>query len=118
MVRTVNREEYAHKRSEIIAVAQRLIYTRSYERMTIQDIRRELGMSNGAFFHYFDTKQAVLEAFIEQLQEETKTLLQPIIHDPQLSAIEKLQGFFDTLDRWRLAQKVSVVELLRVWYTD
>ena len=37
---------------------------------------------------------------------------------PSLSAIEKLQGFFTALDRLRIEQKASVVELLRVWYTD
>ncbi len=117
-MRTVNQEEYAAKRIEILAVVQRLIYTKGYEKMTIQDIRRELDMSNGAFFHYFDSKLAVLEAFIEQIQEETEKPLLPIIRDPQLSAIEKLQSFFGNLERLRLAQKTSVVNLLRVWYAD
>jgi len=43
--------------------------------------------------------------------------LLPIIHDPHLSAIEKFQGFFDTLDRLRIAHKADVVTLGRVWYT-
>jgi AcrR family transcriptional regulator len=75
-------------------------------------------MSSGAFFHYFDSKPAVLEAFIERIQEVTEATLLPIINDPQWSAIEKLQGFFDTLDRLRIANKSDVVRLGRVWYTD
>jgi AcrR family transcriptional regulator len=118
MARTVNQEEYAAKRNQIIDVAQRLVYTKGYEQMTIQDILSDLGISSGAFYHYFDSKPAVLEAFIERIKEETEKPLLPIVHDPHLSAIEKLQGFFATLDRLRIAQKASIVKLMHVWYSD
>jgi AcrR family transcriptional regulator len=118
MARTVDKEAYAAKRNEILDVALRLVYAKGYEKMTVQDILSELSMSSGAFYHYFDTKPAVLEALVERMQQISEQPLLRIIHDPHLSAIEKLQGFFDTLDRLRIAQKTSVVELLRVWYTD
>lgn len=118
MARTVNKVEHTAKRNEILDAAQRLVYTKGYERMTIQDILGDLGMSSGAFYHYFDSKPAVLEAFIERIKEEAEKPLLPIINDPHLSAIEKLQGFFDTLDRLRIAHKADVVKLGRVWYTD
>jgi hypothetical protein len=35
-----------------------------------------------------------------------------------MPALEKLQRFFDTLDRLRIAHKTDVVKLGRVWYTD
>jgi AcrR family transcriptional regulator len=118
MARTVNQEEFSAKRNEILTAAQRLIYTKGYERMTIGDILAELKISSGAFYHYFDSKPAVLEGFIERIKEETEKPLLPILHDPHLSAIEKLQGFFATLDRLRIAQKTVVVDMLRVWYAD
>lgn len=118
MARTVNKEEYTAKRNQILDAAQRLVYTKGYERTTLQDILAELQISSGAFYHYFDSKPAVLEAFIERIRQETEKPLLPIIHDPQLSAIEKFQGFFDTLDRLRIAHKADVVMLGRVWYTD
>lgn len=118
MARTVKEHEYAEKRNEILNAAQRLVYTKGYERMTIQDILADLQISSGAFYHYFDSKPAVLEAFIERIKEEAEKPLLPIIHDPHLPAIEKLQGFFATLDRLRIAHKADVVKLGRVWYTD
>ena len=118
MARIVNKEEYTAKRNQILDAAQRLVYTKGYERMTLQDILAELQISSGAFYHYFDSKPAVLEAFIERIRRETEKPLLPIIHDPHLSAIEKFQGFFDTLDRLRIAHKADVVTLGRVWYTD
>ncbi len=118
MTRNINQEEYAAKVNEIVDAAQRLIYTKGYQQMTIKDIRDEIGMSNGAFFHYFRSKQAVLEAFIERIRRDTEQSLQPILNDPHRSALDKLQGFLSTLDRLRSAQKASVVHLLRVWYAD
>src|SRR5574341_1811012 len=99
MARTVKQEAYTAKRNAILDSALRLIYTRGYERMTIQDILNDVGISSGAFYHYFDSKPAVLEGFIERIKEEAEKPLLPILHDPHLSALEKLQGFFDTLDR-------------------
>src|SRR4051794_18530999 len=98
MARTIKKQEHAEKRNEILNAAQRLVYAKGYERMTIQDILADVQISSGAFYHYFDSKPAVLEAFIERIQQETEKPLLPIVHDPHLPAIEKLQGFFATLD--------------------
>jgi AcrR family transcriptional regulator len=118
MARTVKPEAFASKRREILDAAQRLVLTKGYEQMSIQDILDDVGISSGAFHHYFDSRRALLEAFIERIKQETEKPLLPIIHDPSLSAIEKLQGFFDTLDRLRIAHKADVIKLMRIWYTD
>ena len=118
MARTVKPEAFASKRRAILDAAQRLMFTKGYEQMSIQDILDEVQISSGAFHHYFDSRRALLEAFIERIKQEAEKSLLPIIHDPSLSAIEKLQGFFDTLDRLRIAHKADVVRLGRVWYTD
>ena len=118
MARTVNEKEYALKRNQILDVAQRLIYTKGYEQMSIQDILEALQISKGAFYHYFDSKPAVLEAVIERIQQETLQILDPIVRDPHLPALEKLQRYFDTAVQWKTARKGFLIELVRVWYTD
>jgi AcrR family transcriptional regulator len=118
MARTVKEQEYTKKRNDILNATQRLIYTKGYESMTIQDILSDLQISSGAFYHYFDSKPAVLEAFKTRMQEEIEVGLLPVVHDPLLTALEKLRGFFLSLDRLRMAHKADVVELGRVWYKD
>ena len=118
MARTVNPQEYADKRKDILDAAQRLVFAKGYERMTIQDILAGLGISSGAFYHYFPTKPAVLEALIERMQEEAEEPLLPIVQDASLPATGKLRRFFATLDRLRMAQRTFLTGLLRVWYTD
>jgi len=118
MARIVKEAEYAGKRNAILDVAQRLIYTRGYEQMTIQDLLDDLQISKGAFYHYFDSKQAVLEALTERIGEEALQILLPIVHDPLLPALEKFQRYLATANRWKIGQKAFFLALLRVWFTD
>ncbi|MCX9079807.1 MAG: TetR/AcrR family transcriptional regulator [Candidatus Methanoperedens sp.] len=118
MARTVNEEEFTARRNEILDIAQRHLDTKGYEQMSIQEIRLELGISNGAFYHYFVSKPAVLEALTQRMVVEFEQALLPIVHDPDLSALEKLQRSFLTIIRSKAAQRSFVAALLRVWYTD
>src|SRR4029079_19565362 len=118
MARSVNEKEYALKRNQILDVAQRLIYTKGYEQMAIQDILDELQISKGAFYHYFDSKPALLEALIERIGQDALQLLSPSVQDPRLRALEKLQRFSDTAVQWKSARKAFIIELLHVWYAD
>src|SRR6266498_3912837 len=105
MARIVKEQAYAVKRNEILDVAQRLVYTKGYEQMTIQDILDDLQISKGAFYHYFDSKQALLEALIERMLQEGIQLITPIVHDPHMPALEKLQRYFATVARYKTTQE-------------
>ena len=111
-------KEHTARRDEILDAGQRLIYTKGYERMTIQDILDDLRISKGAFYHYFGSKEAMLEAVIAQMMEEVERRLTPLIHNPHLTALEKFQRYFDTVTQLKAEQKPFLVALLRVWYTD
>jgi AcrR family transcriptional regulator len=106
------------RRSEILDVAQRLVATKGYEQMTIADILDELGISKGAFYHYFDSKASLLEALIERMRAEAEKILMPIFHDPELSALEKIQRWFETTARWKTTHKAYLLSLLSVWFHD
>ena len=118
MARIIKEQAYAERRKAILSVARQLVVTRGYEQMTIQDVLDALQISKGAFYHYFDSKQMLLEALIEDMQDGALQVLVPILHDPRLTALVKLQRFFDAASRWKTTQKTFVLALLRVWYTD
>ena len=111
-------KEYAVRREEILAAAQQLIYTKGYEKLTIRDILEALQISNGAFYHYFDSKPALLEAIIERGQDDLDKAFRGIVEDASLPALEKFRRFFDTLDRARIAQQALIADLMRVWFAD
>ncbi len=118
MARIVNEEEYTLRRNEILQVAQRLVQTKGYGQMAIQDILDELKISKGAFYHYFDSKHTLLESIIESIIDEVKKIALPIVEDADMSAVEKLECVFSTITRWKTAQIPYYMDLLYVWYAD
>jgi AcrR family transcriptional regulator len=118
MPRIVKENEYAVKRNEILGVAQRLIYTKGFEQMSVQDILDELKISKGAFYHYFDSKMSLLDELVERMMDDAVVVLQPIVDAADLPAVEKLRRYFAAGSRWKVARKSFMLELLRVWYTD
>jgi AcrR family transcriptional regulator len=116
MVRII--KEPTVRRNEILDAAQRLLFRKGYEQMTIQDILDDNHISKGAFYHYFDSKQALLEGLIDRTGEEGMQLIRPILTDPKLNALQKLQTYFDSAMRWKTTQKDVLIPILRVWYSD
>ncbi|MBR1710378.1 MAG: TetR/AcrR family transcriptional regulator [Clostridia bacterium] len=59
------------RRNEVIETAERLFYTKGYEKTSVQDILDEMHFSKGGFYHHFDSKLSLLQAICEQRTEET-----------------------------------------------
>ncbi len=118
MARTLKPQEYAEKRSEILNVVQRLVYSKGFAQMTIQDVLDELKISKGAFYHYFDSKQALLEGLTERMIDAAEQIIIPIVNDPTLSALLKFRQFLDSMSSWKLNQKGLVIGILRAWFAD
>lgn len=51
---------------QILSVSAKLFTEKSYEKTSIQDIIHALGMSKGAIYHHFKSKEDILEAVMEQ----------------------------------------------------
>ena len=118
MPRIIKEDEYAIRRNQIIDTTLKLVYTKGYGQITIQDILDDLHISKGAFYHYFDSKMSVLEALVERMISEMEPHLRLIVNDTSSSALEKLQRYYETAVRWKTEQKEIVFELIRIWYAD
>jgi AcrR family transcriptional regulator len=118
VARSVNVQEYAQKRDAILDVAQRYIATKGYEQMTTQDLLESLQISRGAFYHYFESKQALLLALVERMSERAEQLIAPIVADRELSAEDKLLRFFAVVDQYKRDNLGVVFAFLRIWYAD
>lgn len=54
-------------RQQILETALRLFTTAGYFNTSVHDIRREAGISVGAIYHYFPSKEAIAKALYDQL---------------------------------------------------
>jgi AcrR family transcriptional regulator len=80
--------------AELLDCAQRLFFEHGYDNTTVNDIIREAGLSKGAFYHYFASKEALLEALTARLARESMAQLQQMLEDPSLDAIGRLNALF------------------------
>jgi AcrR family transcriptional regulator len=118
MARTVKAEAQAVRRDVFVDVALRLIQVKGYEQMSIQDVLGELDASKGAFYHYFDSKRALLLAAVERIVEAALTSLQPVLDNRRLSALEKLEGVFNGIGNWKTERKELMLATIDVWVSD
>lgn len=118
MARSVDEQEHTAKRNKILAAAQKLIYTKGFERMTVQDLIDQLGISKGAFFHYFASKRDLLEALIDQMTLEILTHLNAILEDPGLNAAQKLEKYFRSALHWKAERRDLMIAIMHAWYLD
>lgn len=118
MARTVDEETQRGKRRAILDLAADLVRTKGYERMTIQDLLDGLGMSRGALYHYFESKEAVLSAMVDQMGTDAAEALLPIVRDPGLTALEKFHRYVETSSRLKADRPELIIGMMRTWYSD
>jgi len=118
MARTLNVELHKVRRDAFLDVAQRLIQTKGYEQMSIQDVLDELETSRGALYHYFDSKQALLDGVVDRFADIALAAVAPILADPHLPALRKLEKVLAGIASIKAEQKVLVLAIMEVWSSD
>ena len=118
MPRTLHPAVHTVRRDAFVEAAQRLIQTRGYAQMSIQDVLDALEASRGAFYHYFDSKQALLEAVIDRMVDAGLEAVEPIVSDAKLTALQKFQGVFAGIQQFKAARRPIVLAVLEVWISD
>ena len=79
----------------ILDVAFRLFMEKGYEHTSIQDIINQLGgLSKGAIYHHFKSKEDILVAVTERMTAESNRMLAAIRDRTDLSGKEKLKTIF------------------------
>ncbi len=118
MPRTVNVEARAIRREAFVEVSLRLIQAKGYEQMSIQDVLDELDASRGAFYHYFASKLALLQAAVDHIVAAAMEAVSPVAADPRLSAAQKIERLFSGIAGWKAERRELMLALLEVWYSD
>jgi AcrR family transcriptional regulator len=84
----MKKSEDQHQR--ILAVARSKFLRFGFNRMSIDSIVRELRTSKSTVYKYYQTKNDLIKAVIDQLNNEINTRLEDIINDEDLSFCGKL----------------------------
>ncbi len=116
MARTVKDADV--RQNEILDTAQMLFYTKGYEKTAVRDIINEIGIAKGTFYHHFNSKEELLDASITRLVAQALELIEPILADDELTALEKLHAFFNQVGNFKIENEAFIRSLLPTWYQD
>ena len=81
------------RRSEILDQAFELFLSRGYDNTSLNDIIAEGGISKGAFYHYFRSKEELLAALADRFARITLAELEDVLNDSELNPLERLNAF-------------------------
>jgi AcrR family transcriptional regulator len=91
MVRIV--KDPLERRKEIIAAAGRLFLTRGYDRTTMRHVMVELNIAKGTIYHYFRSKEELLDAVIAEVVNEEMLRQERFFRTTEGTAIERIRQF-------------------------
>ncbi|NLL78643.1 MAG: TetR/AcrR family transcriptional regulator [Clostridiales bacterium] len=87
-------KEHDERKNEIIETAARLFAMKGYEQCSVNDILNAIGIAKGTFYHYFKSKEEVLDAVIGQASGLILERVREVVQNADLSPEEKLLQIF------------------------
>lgn len=87
-------KEHDERRNEILDIAEKLFNIKGYDKCTINDILKEVGIAKGTFYHYFKSKEEVLDAIVSRYKDVVITKVNEVANNDVITLEEKLMGAF------------------------
>lgn len=114
-VDALSRNKYPEETvQKILDVSYELFTQKGYEKTSIQDIVDRLGMSKGAIYHHFKSKEDILNRLCEGVYEGID-IFSEIKNTPGITALQKLSRLFlyELQDKKKVALDVVTAPVYR-----
>jgi AcrR family transcriptional regulator len=107
-------KEHNERKTEILDSAERLFYSKGFNKCTVNDILDEIGIAKGTFYHYFASKEDVMDAIIQRYMDEVHENLAAAKGSESGSFEERLFGIFQAMGVQSQIGKVDLDQLHKV----
>ena len=109
---------YDERKAEFLAAAQQLFFEKGYETTSVNTIIESVGVSKGTFYHYFKSKEDLLDNLVENHTEQHLEAWRMIIEDDNLTALQKLNMVFEKSSSLKSANKEMIKMTFEALYRD
>lgn len=82
-------------KAKLVDAAVRVIREKGYEATTVDDVCAAAGLTKGAFFHHFDSKEALALAAAERFGQRADGLFASAPHRAAADPLERLLGYVE-----------------------
>jgi AcrR family transcriptional regulator len=109
---------HTERKTAILQIARHLFYTEGYESVTVRQIIETVGIAKGTFYHYFRSKEELLNALVDSMFDAIFPLIQDIVDNGELNALTKLQDLFTSGKTWKNENVDLVLLTMKQLYRD
>lgn len=106
------------RKEAIMKTAEKLFFEKGYGETSIQDILDALSISKGGFYHYFDSKNALLEEICRQRSARDMDRLQAELFSGKFTPVQKLNLLLSALNLFGREEPAYAALVLKVSYVD
>jgi AcrR family transcriptional regulator len=111
-------KEHDERKNEFLDTAMHLFMQRGYDQTSINAIIEMVGVSKGAFYHYFKSKEELLDQLAERAAEQSLAGAEAILEDRSLSAVDKLNTLFAQTNQFKAQNRELMMAIAQVFYSD
>ncbi len=94
MTKQVKKPE--ERRREIVSASRNLFLEQDYENTTMQDVMEKLQIAKGTVYHYFKSKEDLLEAVVKDMVVEFILMVENALNQCQGNALDKMRTLITT----------------------
>lgn len=106
------------RRDSILNTAEQLFFKKGYDETSIQDILDAMGISKGGFYHYFDSKGALLEAICRRRSAADIEHIRAELFIGKLNPVQKLNRLLGALNVFSRGDARYAALVLKTGYID
>ena len=106
------------RKEAIMKTAEKLFFEVGYAETSIQDILDALSISKGGFYHYFDSKNALLEEICRERSARDIERIRAELFSGKFSPVQKLNRLLGALHLFDREDARFVAMVLKVSYVD
>lgn len=107
--RRTNDERSTETRRHLLSAARQLFEKHGYAGTAIDDVVRSAGVSKGALYHHFPTKQALFDAVIVDIQDELGAHVDKSVAKQRTASTKFVTGWLAALE---LAPEIGIRRLM------
>ncbi len=111
-------KEYDERLTEFLDTAQQLFFEKGYEKTSVNDIIEKVGVAKGTFYHYFKSKEDLLDQLVNHFTEKSVSTVGEMMERTDMNAVERINHFFISIRNLKVENRELMKMLMRFLYKD
>jgi AcrR family transcriptional regulator len=111
-------KKYEQRKDELLQAAEQLFCSQGYDQTSVNNIIDAVGVSKGTFYHYFTSKEYLLDCLADKLGQDILREVNAVANEEGLDALSKFRKALDVTRRLQMANKDLVLTMIKVLYRD